>query len=143
MDATQALTVIISLALVPALVWGLAKSKLTGDQKRLVVLIFAILLGVIQAVITGIIVLPYAWLDAIVRGLIMLAGVVTTSQAMYVLLRGKLGGDSGDDPAGVGSADAAGDTARAADIAAQVRAELEGMQVVVQAPGTVSGQVSQ
>ena len=37
----------------------------------------------------------------------------------------------------------AGDTARAADIAAQVRAELEGMQVVVQAPGTVSGQVSQ
>ncbi|WIY84344.1 hypothetical protein [Propionimicrobium sp. PCR01-08-3] len=97
MDATQALTVIISLALVPALVWGLAKSKLTGDQKRLIVLIVAILLGVIQAVITGIIVLPDAWLDAIVRGLIMLAGVVTTSQAMYVLLRGKLGGDSGDD----------------------------------------------
>ena len=90
MTPIDALATLAALVIVPALVWGLGRTGWTGDRKRLAVIAVAVVLGVTQAVLTGVIVLPAEWVTAIGRGLIMLAGVVTLSQAAYTMLRDKL-----------------------------------------------------
>lgn len=90
MTALDALATLAALVIVPAMVWGLGRTGWTGDRKRVAIIAMATILGVTQAILTGVIVLPDEWVTAIGRGLIMLAGVVTLSQAAYTMLRDKL-----------------------------------------------------
>lgn len=89
-DAMTALNTIVLLLIVPGIVWLLGRTGWTGDRKRAVILAAAGLLGIIQAIISGLIVLPDAWVQAIVAGLTVFAVVLVMSQAWYKLLEGKL-----------------------------------------------------
>lgn len=90
MTALDALTTIIVVVIVPAMVWLLGRTGWTGDRKRLVVLAVAVLLGLVQAALTEVIALPTGWADLLGRGLITTASTVALSQALYQMLWTKL-----------------------------------------------------
>ena len=90
MTALDALTTITLLAIVPALVWWLGRTGWTGDRKRVVVIAAALLLGVVQAILTGVIAVTPGVLAIIERAVITVAGVLVLSQSAYTLLWSKL-----------------------------------------------------
>ena len=90
MTALDALTTITLLAIVPALVWWLGRTGWTGDRKRVVVIAAALLLGVVQAILTGAIAVTPGVLAIIERAVITVAGVLVLSQSVYTLLWSKL-----------------------------------------------------
>ena len=98
MSALDALTTVTLLAIVPALVWWLGRTGWTGDRKRAVVIVAALLLGVLQAILTGVIAVAPSVLAIIERAVITVAGVLVLSQSVYTLLWSKLP-DSGTDAA--------------------------------------------
>ena len=90
MTALDALTTITLLAIVPALVWWLGRTGWTGDRKRVVVIAVALLLGVLQAILTGVIAVTPGILAILERAVITVAGVLVLSQSVYTLLWSKL-----------------------------------------------------
>ena len=54
------------------------------------ILVLAVLLGVLQAILTGVIALPDSWVEILTRALITIAGTIALSQAAYQLLAAKL-----------------------------------------------------
>ena len=90
MNALDALTPISLLVIVPGAVWVLGRTGWTGDRKRALILGLAILLGVLQAILTGVIALPESWVSILTRALITIAGTIALSQAVYQLLAAKL-----------------------------------------------------
>ena len=90
MTALDALMTITLLAIVPALVWWLGRTGWTGDRKRVVVIAAALLLGVVQAILTGAIAVAPSVLAVIERAVITVAGVLVLSQSVYTLLWSKL-----------------------------------------------------
>ncbi len=90
MTELDALVMIITVAIVPNLVWVLGHTGWTGDQKRLAIFVTAAIIGLVYAIVNGLIVVPDAWLDAIGKGLLMIAGWITGSQAVYQLIKAKL-----------------------------------------------------
>ena len=98
MSALDAFSTVTLLAIVPALVWWLGRTGWTGDRKRAVVIVAALLLGVVQAILTGAIDVAPSVLAIIERAVITVAGVLVLSQSVYTLLWSKLP-DSGADAA--------------------------------------------
>lgn len=90
MTALDALTTIVLLAIVPALVWWLGRTGWTGDRKRAAIIIAAVALGMLQAVLTGVIAVSPGVLAVIERAVVTIAGVLVLSQSVYQLLRDKL-----------------------------------------------------
>ena len=104
-DPVVALQLLVTILIVPALVWLLAHTRLTGDGKRIVVLVASVVIGVVHAILTQALAAPdvahktpLEWLTAIV---ILAAVVVIYSQAWYILLKGKIsatGSEPSDPP---------------------------------------------
>ena len=90
MTALDALTTVTLLAIVPALVWWLGRTGWTGDRKRVAVITAALLLGALQAILTGVIAVTPGVLAIIERAVITVAGVLVLSQSVYTLLWSKL-----------------------------------------------------
>ena len=90
MATDDALTLILVTVVAPALVWVLGRTGWTGDRKRLAVLVTALGVGVVQAILTGVIAVPDGWADVLGRFLVSAAGTVALTQAVYQLLVGKL-----------------------------------------------------
>ena len=90
MSPLDALTALTILAVAPGLVWWLGRTGWSGDRKRMTVLAVAVALGVMQAVLTEVILLPPGWAEALGRALVTLAGTLTLTQAVYQLLWSKL-----------------------------------------------------
>lgn len=90
MTALDALSVLTLVVFVPLLVWFLGRTGWSGDRKRVVVLAVAALVAALQAVLTGVIVVPEGWEPVLKRVLISAAGFVTLTQAVYSMLWSKL-----------------------------------------------------
>lgn len=90
MTTVESLMTIISVAVVPLLVWILSKSGMSGDRKRVTIVVVAIVLGVLQGVATGAFGLPESVTEIVAKGIGVLAIVVGLSQAMYVMLKDKV-----------------------------------------------------
>lgn len=90
MTALDALSVLTLVVFVPLLVWFLGRTGWSGDRKRVVVLAVAALIAALQAVLTGVIVVPEGWEPVLKRVLISAAGFVTLTQAVYSMLWSKL-----------------------------------------------------
>ena len=90
MTALDALSVLTLVVFVPLLVWFLGRTGWSGDRKRVVVLAVAALVAALQAVLTGVLVVPEGWEPVLKRVLISAAGFVTLTQAVYSMLWSKL-----------------------------------------------------
>ena len=90
MTALDALSVLTLTVFVPLLVWFLGRTGWSGDRKRVVVLAVAALIAALQAVLTGVLVVPEGWESLLTRVLISAAGFVTLNQAVYSMLWSKL-----------------------------------------------------
>lgn len=90
MTALDALSVLTLTVFVPLLVWFLGRTGWSGDRKRVVVLAVAALIAALQAVLTGVLVVPEGWEPVLKRVLISAAGFVTLTQAVYSMLWSKL-----------------------------------------------------
>lgn len=90
MTTVEALTLVITVVVVPLLVWWLGRTGWTGDRKRIVVVVVSAAVGIVYAIVTGLVVVPDAWLAAIGKGLLIVAGWITGSQAVYQLIKSKL-----------------------------------------------------
>lgn len=90
MTALDALSVLTLVVFVPLLVWFLGRTGWSGDRKRVVVLAVAALVAALQAVLTGVLVVPEGWEPLLKRVLISAAGFVTLTQAVYSMLWSKL-----------------------------------------------------
>lgn len=90
MTALDALSVLTLVVFVPLLVWFLGRTGWSGDRKRVVVLAVAALVAALQAVLTGVLVVPEGWESLLKRVLISAAGFVTLTQAVYSMLWSKL-----------------------------------------------------
>ena len=90
MTALDALSVLTLTVFVPLLVWFLGRTGWSGDRKRVVVLAVAALIAALQAVLTGVLVVPEGWETLLKRVLISAAGFVTLNQAVYSMLWSKL-----------------------------------------------------
>ena len=90
MTALDALSVLTLTVFVPLLVWFLGRTGWSGDRKRVVVLAVAALIAALQAVLTGVLVVPEGWEPLLKRVLISAAGFVTLNQAVYSMLWSKL-----------------------------------------------------
>ena len=90
MTALDALSVLTLVVFVPLLVWFLGRTGWSGDRKRVVVLAVAALIAALQAVLTGVLVVPEGWEPLLERVLISAAGFVMLNQAVYSMLWSKL-----------------------------------------------------
>ena len=90
MTALDALSVLTLVVFAPLLVWLLGRTGWSGDRKRVVVLAVAALIAALQAVLTGVLVVPEGWEPLLERVLISAAGFVTLNQAVYSMLWSKL-----------------------------------------------------
>lgn len=90
MTPVGALSALAVTLVAPLLVLLLGRVKWSGDGKRLAVIVAAGILGVLQAIVTGVIVLPAGWADLLGGGLITAAGVVGLTQSWFVVLQDKL-----------------------------------------------------
>lgn len=90
MTALDALSVLTLVVFVPLLVWFLGRTGWSGDRKRVVVLAVAALVAALQAVLTGVLVVPEGWEPLLERVLISAAGFVMLNQAVYSMLWSKL-----------------------------------------------------
>lgn len=90
MTALDALSVLTLIVFAPLLVWFLGRTGWSGDRKRVVVLAVAALVAALQAVLTGVLVVPEGWESLLKRVLISAAGFVTLNQAVYSMLWSKL-----------------------------------------------------
>ena len=90
MTALDALSVLTLIVFAPLLVWFLGCTGWSGDRKRVVVLAVAALVAALQAVLTGVLVVPEGWEPLLKRVLISAAGFVTLTQAVYSMLWSKL-----------------------------------------------------
>lgn len=100
-DPVAALTLLANVVIVPLLVIILGKTKLSGDGKRYAVLAVSVLLGVVNAIVTNVLVAPdvpatlAGWLTLIIT---YAAVIVVYSQAWYLLLASKIGAKIEPDP---------------------------------------------
>lgn len=97
-DPVVALQLLVTLLIIPGLVWALAHTKLSGDGKRLVVIVVSVVIGVIHAILTQALTAsttPKTLLEWLTTIVMLAAIVVVYSQAWYLLLKGKI--DTGDD----------------------------------------------